>query len=50
MAISTRAGPNGESMVSPPYDQHVNLIAPTPDPRHETGFRWNVAPDGRWVG
>lgn len=25
MAISTSAGPIGESMVSPPQDQHVNL-------------------------
>ena len=50
MAISTCVGPIGESMGSPPYDQHVNLIAPSPDPRHETGFRSNVAPDGRWVG
>jgi hypothetical protein len=27
MAISTCAGRIGESMVSPPYDRHVNLIA-----------------------
>ena len=35
MAISTCAGPNGESMVSTPQDHHVNLIAPWPDPWHE---------------
>src|SRR5688500_17811600 len=50
MAIPTCAGRIGESMVSPAYDQHVNFIAPSPDPRYETGFRSNVAPDGRWVG
>jgi hypothetical protein len=37
VAISTCAGPMGESMVSVPQDHPVNLIAPSPDPRHETG-------------
>ena len=43
MAISTCVGPIGESMGSPPYDQHVNFIAPW------TGFRWNATPFGRWL-
>jgi hypothetical protein len=38
VAISTCAGPIGESMVPVPQDHHVNLIAPW------TGVRWNATP------